>query len=333
MTTATPSAASSFSSNPSVHVLACATEHRQESAVLWRSAEVNGFRFHPVGVGEPWQGFATKFMTYLRTLHGLVGRTVRADDIVILMDAWDTVILGDVDELLKKISWLPADGILCGAERVCGPNHFLVGQMEALYPEVQTPWRYPNSGGLVATADAMVDLLHGLIHDTQEGAALNESDNDQVRLHEYLIFRAERGDPVPLHLDTDCSVFQCMYEEQPQWDIDVRSSKSPRIVNQLTSERPLVAHGNGHTGRWFLSALYAELNLLDHLGLTMDELRHLPHEMPVPPGTIVTDEIKSKYCPWWYTPGLHKGASDGFSVFYMIRDLQRREAAAHRQGE
>jgi len=303
------------------HVLACATEYRQETAILWRSAERNGFTFHPVGVGEPWEGFATKFMTYLRTLQGLIGRRIHPDDIVILQDAWDTVVLGTSEELLQKISWLPPDGILCGAERVCGPNHFLVGQMEALYPDGHTPWRYPNSGGLVATADTMVSLLHGLIHDTQDGTVLDASDNDQVRLHDYLLAKAAGGEKVPLYLDVDCSVFQCMYEEQPQWDVFLENG-APRIANKLTGQRPVVAHGNGHTGRWFLSALYSEMRLLDHLGLTMEEISHLPHEMPVPPGTDVTEDIKAQYCPWWYMPGMHKGATDGFATFYMIRDMQ-----------
>ncbi len=44
--------------------------------------------------------------------------------------------------------------------------------------------------------------------------------------------------------------------------------------------------------------------LLDHLGLRMEELQHLQHEMPVPPGTEVTEEIKAEYCPWWYMPGI-----------------------------
>merc|ERR1712050_527375 len=86
----------------------------------------------------------------------------------------------------------------------------------------------------------------------------------------------------------------------------------PRIVNRLTGGCQLVAHGNGHTGRWFLSSLYSEMQLLDYLGLKSEEIAHLQHEMPVPPGTVVTDEIKAKYCPWWYMPGIHKGATDGF---------------------
>jgi len=308
----------------------------------------NGFRFHAVGVGEAWRGFATKFLAYRRALQELVGRAaISADDTVMLQDAWDTVILGSATELLGKLVGLPSGAVLCGAERVCGPNHFLVGQIEALYPEGRTPWRYPNSGGLVASAVAMLALLDGLVLETGSGAVLDAAENDQVRLHDYLLERAARGSPFPLELDVDCAVFQCMYEEQPQWDIvaprgeaqaqaqgdggagpagghpaSATARAAPRIRNRLTGQWPIVAHGNGHTGRWFLADLYSKMRLLDHLGLTMEEVSHLRHEMPVAPGTEVTEDIKAKYCPWWYTPGLHRGATDGFETFRMIRAMQ-----------
>ena len=96
-----------------------------------------------------------------------------------LLDAWDTVILGSSDELVSKMARLPADCILCGAERVCGPNHFLVAQMEELYPDGRTPWRYPNSGGLVGPLQLMLELLHALVHDTESGTALPAEENDQ----------------------------------------------------------------------------------------------------------------------------------------------------------
>lgn len=308
-----------------MHVLVCCTEYRQETAILQRSATSNGFHFHAVGVGEQWEGFATKFKAYDRALRYLIGKEVHPSDPVMLMDAWDTVILGTASELRDKIADLPSDAVFCGVERVCGPNHFLVGKMEQLYPDVKTPWRYPNSGGLVASADALARLLHGLIHDTEDGRPLEASENDQVRLHEFLLARAARGDPFPLQLDTDCSVFQCMYEEQPQWDVVPGGPLGPRIANRLTASRPVVAHGNGHTGRWFLAALYSEMRLLEHFGLSMDELAHLRHEMPVAPGTEVTEEVKAEYCPWWYTPGLHRGATDGFATFRMIRAMQTGE--------
>mmetsp|Transcript_132923 Transcript_132923/g.413277 ORF Transcript_132923/g.413277 Transcript_132923/m.413277 type:complete len:305 (+) Transcript_132923:6-920(+) len=298
---------------------------RQETAILQRSAVRNGFAFHPVGLGEPWRGFATKFLAYERGLLQLLGSEIGRDDRVMLMDAWDTVILGSAEELLEKVRPLPAGAVLCNAERVCGPNHFLVGQMEELYPEDRTPWRYPNSGGIFGSAGDMLELLNGLLRETEDGAVLDASENDQVRLHDFLLARAARGQPFPLMLDVDCRVFQCMYEEQPQWEVVRDGSTSPptpRVANRLTGQRPVVLHGNGHTGRWFLSALYSEMRLLDHLGITPAELEHLKHEMPVPPGTAVTEEIKAEYCPWWYMPGMHKGATDGFATFRMIREMQ-----------
>ena len=87
----------------------------------------------------------------------------------------------------------------------------------------------------------------------------------------------------------------------------------------------IVLHGNGHTGRWFMSAtlhaftplhstapslwprsgLWRDMGLLQReplaclcsklftvskfpvqVGLTVEELSHLPHDGPVPPGTI-----------------------------------------------
>merc|ERR1712232_1036753 len=129
-------------------------EYRQETLILERSATRNGFIFHAVGIGEPWNGFATKILAYGRALDRLMERDVRRDETVILTDAWDTVILGGKEELLLKIAAMPRNSVLCGAESVCGPNHFLVGKIEALYPDGRTPWRYPNSGGLVGSAEA-----------------------------------------------------------------------------------------------------------------------------------------------------------------------------------
>merc|ERR1712232_604763 len=138
------------------------------------------------GVGEPWGGFSTKFLAYERALRYLTEQEViLKDDPVILTDAWDTVILGTSAELRQEIAELPPEAVLCGSERVCGPNHFLVGEMEQLYPDGQTPWRYPNSGGLVATANAMKVLLHGLVFDTEDKIQLSPDENDQVRLHDY----------------------------------------------------------------------------------------------------------------------------------------------------
>ena len=66
----------------SVHMLACCTEYRQETAILQRSASRNGFAFHAVGVGQPWQGFATKFLAYSSALQYLLHAEIQPYDMV-----------------------------------------------------------------------------------------------------------------------------------------------------------------------------------------------------------------------------------------------------------
>lgn len=319
-----------WSSSP-IHVLAACTEYRQETVILQRSAEKNGFSFRALGVGKPWGVFSTKLLHYDEALKKLVGAEIAPGDTVLLVDAWDCVVLGSADELRRKLEGFPRDTVLCGSESVCGPNHFLTGRIEKLFPDGATPWRYPNSGGLCATAEVMAALLHGLVWDRPDGGKLPAAENDQVWLHEFLLQRASRRDPFPVILDTECHVFQCMYEEEPRWDYEYRRNgpawPAPRIVNRMTRARPVIAHGNGHTGRWFLSALIGELRLMQHLGLRDEELRHLKHEGPVPPGTPLTEELIQEYAPWWYQEGIHAGALDGFQTFRMVRDLQREPQA------
>merc|ERR1712151_568795 len=92
-------------------------------------------------------------------------------------------------------------------------------------------------------------------------------------------------------VDSKCGLFQCLYEREPQWDLEDVGTIMPRLRNKLTKERPVVLHGNGHTGRWFMSGLWRDMRFLERVELTPADLAHLPHDGPVPPGTIPSEEI------------------------------------------
>lgn len=136
-------------------------------------------------------------------LRELLGRgTLAPSDPVLLLDAWDTVVLGDADELYEKLSVLQllgsGGGILCAADRLCAPEYRLAPEIEELYPHASTPWRYPNSGGLAGTADALARLLDilvggGTADDGQMKNGFCESCDDQLRLQNVLLTRAAQG--------------------------------------------------------------------------------------------------------------------------------------------
>jgi len=267
---------------------------------------VHGYSFRALGVGGPWRGVGTKLASYHRALEELVGGEIGEDDIVVLLDAWDTVILGPAEELRAKL--VDRDTVVCAADRICAPEYRLAVRVEQMYPEIRTPWRYPNSGCIAGSARAVASLLHGLVQ-----GDFREDGDDQLRLQEFLLSRAEASRPFPLRLDDDCRFFQCLGEPTRGWDMEPAGPGSPpRICNSATGQRPLVAHGCGGHGRWFLGDIYRDLRLLDYLGVTGRDLSGLPYAGLAPPGERVTWEHWVEQPPWDYP----------FQLFGLIRAME-----------
>jgi len=286
---------------------------------------MHGYSFRTVGLGGPWRSLGTKLSLYDRALKELVDGTIAPGDPVVLLDAWDTVLLGPASELCAKLATLgilePGGWVLCAADRLCAPEYKLAPKMERLYPRITTPWRYPNSGGFAGTGEALRSFLHSLVHGL-EGGTFSEDGDDQLRVQTFLLACAEQGCRFPLILDSDCSVFQCMGEPECGWDFEPLPGAGkggdavPRIRNRATGERPLVAHGCGGHGRWFLADVYRELRLLDFLGLGdpagAESLAGLKHAGLVPPGQRVGEEHWVEQPPWEFP----------FQVFQMIRAME-----------
>ncbi|CAJ1421564.1 unnamed protein product [Effrenium voratum] len=237
------------------HVLSIATEYRQEAVILQRSAKLLGYRFEFCGFRERWVGWGTKLVQYRKALRaGLAEGRIAASDPVLLIDGWDCAIIGPAEEFIEKMSQPPfADNPQpwIAGERICGPDFFKANRIDAVFPDPGTPWRYPNAGCMTGRAEAMLQLIEDLLHGTGDGSSFPEDGNDQGRLHEHLLDLGERGDTLPYFVDSTCRIFQCLYEAEPQWQLEP-AEPLPRLRNLQTAERPIVLHGNGHTGRWFL---------------------------------------------------------------------------------
>ncbi|CAJ1344846.1 unnamed protein product [Effrenium voratum] len=282
------------------HVLSIATEYRQEAVILQRSAKLLGYRFEFCGFRERWVGWGTKLVQYRKALRaGLAEGRIAASDPVLLIDGWDCAIIGPAEEFIEKMSQPPfADNPQpwIAGERICGPDFFKANRIDAVFPDPGTPWRYPNAGCMTGRAEAMLQLIEDLLHGTGDGSSFPEDGNDQGRLHEHLLDLGERGDTLPYFVDSTCRIFQCLYEAEPQWQLEP-AEPLPRLRNLQTAERPIVLHGNGHTGRWFLSKLWREMEFLKRVGLTIEELAHLPHDGPIPPGTVADEAQTPSHSP------------------------------------
>eukprot|EP00435_Cladocopium_sp_Y103_P049211 s158_g14.t1 len=301
-----------------VHILSACNEYRQETLLLERSAEVHGYSFQAVGLGQPFTGVGMKLFLYDTALKELVGRQIPPNEAVLLLDAWDTILLGPAEEFVEKLhsmKILSEGAILCGADRICAPEYKMAPRMERYFPDISTPWRYPNSGCITGTAAAVTAFMHGLVHGT-EGGSYGEQDDDQLRLQEFLLNWQERGVRYPFQLDHECCLFQNMGEPECGWDFELEGP-TPRLRNRFTQHQPLVAHGCGGHGRWFLSDVYRELRLLEFLDLDPDILSTVQYAGLVPPGAQVTEEHWVNQPPWDFP----------FQVFEVIRANALREEA------
>lgn len=274
------------------HVLSIATEYRQEAAILQRSAELLGYRFQFCGIGEPWIGWGTKLVQYQRSLErDLCSGEMAPDDPVMLIDAWDTMIIGPADEFRHKMAHAPyaIDPVPWTAgERICGPDFFKANRIDVVTPDMKTPWRYPNAGAMCGRAAGMLQLIEDLLAGsrTSDSEPFPEDGNDQDRLHAHLLELGEAKKPLPYQVDSRCGIFQCLYEAESFWKLEDDGGILPRLRNTLTGERPIVLHGNGHTGRWFMTGLWRDMDFLRRVGLTPGDLQHLPHDGPVAPGGV-----------------------------------------------
>lgn len=279
------------------HVLAIATEYRQEALILQRCAQLLGYRLQFCGIGEPWGGWGTKLVQYRHALEtNLRLGEIAQTDPVLLIDGWDCILVGPATEFQKKMASPPYSTCSTpwyAGERICGPDFFKASRIDQLYEDPGTPWRYPNAGCMCGRAMSVLQLLEELLagHDQ---ATFPKDYDDQGRLHEYLLELGERGQPLPFMVDSHCAIFQCLYEAEPQWVVEGRHKPLPRLRNVLTGEIPVVLHGNGHTGRWFMQGLWREMQVLRHIRLTHEEIKHLPYDGPVAPGTIPdVDTVRS----------------------------------------
>jgi len=298
---------------PEAHILVACNTYKQETVILEQAARRGGFSFRAVGVGEPWRSLGSKLTLWDRALTELVGSgAIPASDPVLLLDACDTMVLGPATELRSKLAGAGAmglDGLVIGAgDRICAPDYHLAPQVERLFPACQTPWRYPNSGCFAGTGAALREFLRLLVHGS-EGGGFTEDTDDQFRVHKLLLALASEGRDFPFVLDEDCTFFQCMGEPECGWDYEpleglglaAKDEGWPRVRNHITGERPLVAHGCGGNGRWFLADVYRELSLLEFHGVEQSDLAEYDYAGLVPPGEKVKDEHWVGLAPWDWT--------------------------------
>ena len=141
-----------------------------------------------------------------------------------IVDAYDVVVLSDMEEALSKIPDL--NSILFNAERNAWPFE----QWSLLYPFVKSSWKYLNGGVAFVDVKMFIKMF--------EENPITHHDNDQVNLAKVYLTNREKYN---MRLDNDCNCFQSLCGSN--WD-DF-TFYDGRILNKETETIPVFFHGNG----------------------------------------------------------------------------------------
>lgn len=152
---------------------------------------------------------------------------------ILYTDAWDTLAMGNQDELIKKYLDISLEGnnwIYSAEKNPCFTKDL------SKYDSVSR-WKYLCAGNFIAPTKLFIDIVeaykrHENENDQQWGSWLFENDEDNQFI-----------------LDVNCQIFQTLYNmnglhQQPNWK-EFAYSDEDRIVNLITGSKPVFIHGNG----------------------------------------------------------------------------------------
>jgi len=210
-----------FSIFAKLHVYTYASDHRKELNALIRSGKKHGLNVEYNGIGKGYVNHGEKPCGLQEFL-----KTIDRDDIVLFLDAYDTLIMGNEDEFLKKYNSFNADVVFC-AEKNCFPDQ----DLKEWYPESTSPHKYLNSGAFIGKASVLTDMLASL--------QPNKHDDDQFLYTIFYLFFDHN-----IRLDTSCEIFLSLESVENTSIIPIR--KGRKVKYSLTNTIPLVVHGNGN---------------------------------------------------------------------------------------
>lgn len=210
------------------------------------SAKRNGIVPHYLNEGT-YRGLMSK----PKFLKAYLDREGSKFDHVIVLDAWDIVLLTSVEEILYNYKGF-GKPIVFNAERNCFPRSDLAPDFDALAPTQNRTYRYLNSGFFVGETDSVMQMLvemnlDSIPEDTKDEAGNWKCYNDQEF---YTLWALKDANRIPslAYLDYAGILCQTLHDAGPNEFAFKPDTK--RVVSLLTGNQPCAVHGNGSGKEW-----------------------------------------------------------------------------------
>jgi len=153
------------------------------------------------------------------------------NSVVLFTDSYDVVSLANTSEILEKYNKIcndNRDSVLFSVEKSCWP----LKQIDIFYPEVDSQYKYLNSGGFIGCGENILNLLEKKIENNED---------DQLYYTKIFLFDNKLPDNnKKIILDYNCEIFQTLH-----FSFDDIGIMNKRIFNKYTNTFPCLLHGNG----------------------------------------------------------------------------------------
>ncbi|MEM3062447.1 MAG: hypothetical protein QW303_02725 [Nitrososphaerota archaeon] len=175
--------------------------------------------------------------------------------LIIICDTYDIVPVARMAEILEKYITICRKNnvfrIVASSEVGCWPDKSLANS----YPEVDTKYKYLNSGAIMGYRDDIYQIL--------SKTSIGDADDDQLYLTKEFLSGSN------IILDYQCELFQTLYMVED--DIVIRGN---RIYNKYTNSYPSFIHGNW-ISKLFLNYIesYIEPNIFINHAFTIENYK------------------------------------------------------------
>ena len=163
------------------------------------------------------------------------------DDLLIFLDAWDTLLLGTKQEILDLNLH---EGVTFAAGKICWPDRDRESDYKRRNPYEKSPWRYINSNPMAGLGKNIYRAINWgwKKFPLKEDTVLIQAHDVCERFLTELYFKAPGR--FGLKLDTECRLAQ-LYRKSLPGDLYLTDDK--RIVNMFHRTKPIFLHANGRT--------------------------------------------------------------------------------------
>jgi hypothetical protein len=212
-------------------IVACCYSHRNHYLpILEEQASARGFGLVSEEIQFSWSNMVLWTLDVCRRF---------PHDLLFFVGAWDTVCVGDVDELrdLDLQSCITLTGDIN-----CWPDKSKESDFDKKVPGVRSPWRYVNTGPLTGLGANIGDAIDwGWERFPVQPGELYGGDNDQ-RFWTDLYLQS----PFDIMIDYECRVGQTLQGKHPgMLYIEKKVGGRGRVRNDLNDTYPVFVHANG----------------------------------------------------------------------------------------